>query len=99
MPGLDRLQQRLGGSDFEVVALSIDKGGRTDVEKFYRAFEINHLAVRVAGNSDDIRNAFVLYGIPTTFLLNRQGDLIGRMIGAANWDSDEMFRFLKNKIE
>ena len=35
MPALDRLQQRLGGPGFEVVALSIKSGGVSAVKRFY----------------------------------------------------------------
>src|SRR3546814_20276382 len=35
MPTLDRLQATLGGSDFEVVALSIDRAGMGGVDAFY----------------------------------------------------------------
>src|SRR3546814_20203764 len=35
MPTLDRLQARLGGPDFEVVALSIDRAGIAVVREFY----------------------------------------------------------------
>lgn len=34
MPSLDALQARLGGEGFEVVALSLDRGGRNVVEPF-----------------------------------------------------------------
>src|SRR3546814_14022824 len=35
MPTLDRLQERLGGQEFEVVALSIDRAGIGVVSEFY----------------------------------------------------------------
>jgi thiol-disulfide isomerase/thioredoxin len=35
MPTLDRLQERLGGPDFVVVALSVDNGGVEAVRRFY----------------------------------------------------------------
>jgi thiol-disulfide isomerase/thioredoxin len=35
MPTLDRLQEKLGGPDFEVVALSMDRAGPDIVKKFY----------------------------------------------------------------
>ncbi len=43
MPTLDRLQARLGGPDFEVVALSIDEGGMPVVQAFLRRAGIRHL--------------------------------------------------------
>jgi len=40
MPALDRLQGKLGGTDFEVVALSVDRAGMNAVEGFFRAFNM-----------------------------------------------------------
>ena len=47
MPALDRLQQTLGGPDFQVVALSIDGGGAAPVRRFYEEIGIQALAIYV----------------------------------------------------
>ena len=47
MPTLDSLQGRLGGEQFEVVALSIDHAGRDAVEEFYREIGIRHLQMYI----------------------------------------------------
>src|SRR3546814_1033360 len=44
MPTLDRLQERLGGPEFEVVALSIDRAGIGVVSEFYAEISVQHLA-------------------------------------------------------
>jgi thiol-disulfide isomerase/thioredoxin len=98
MPTLDRLQQQLGGPDFEVVALSVDKGGAEAVKRFYRNNAIQRLSVRVAANPETALAALGVYGLPTTLLIDRQSSEIARLIGAANWDSKDMIDFLKAKI-
>src|SRR6516162_1942038 len=47
MPALDRLQAAVGISDFEVVALSIDRGGLNTVRKFFAEVGIRNLAMYV----------------------------------------------------
>ena len=37
-------------------------------------------------------------GVPTTLLINREGQEIGRLIGAAEWDRPRMVEFLKATI-
>jgi thiol-disulfide isomerase/thioredoxin len=98
MPTLDRLQERLGGTDFQVVAVSIDKGAAEAVRKFYDRLGIRRLSVRVAVNSDELLAALGAYGVPTTLLVDRQSREIGRLVGSANWDSTEMIDFLKMRI-
>jgi thiol-disulfide isomerase/thioredoxin len=97
MPTLDRLQGQLGGPDFEVVALSIDRGGAETVRKFYAEVGIQHLAVRFdAAAEAPFKLAAV--GLPTTVLIDPKGQEIGRVIGPAKWDSPEMIDSLKATI-
>ena len=95
---MDRLQEQLGGPDFEVVALSVDKGGAEAVRRFYDQIGIRRLSVRVAADPDYLLAALGVYGVPTTLLVDRQSREIGRLVGPANWDSKEMIDFLKLKI-
>jgi thiol-disulfide isomerase/thioredoxin len=98
MASLDRLEAQLGGSNFEVVALSIDKGGAEAVRRFYRDYGIQRLPVRVAANPDALLAALGVYGVPTTLLIDPQSSEIARLVGPANWDSREMIDFLKLKV-
>lgn len=86
MPSLDRLQARLGSPGFEVVALSIDVSGLPGIKKFYKMLEIKALAMYV-DKSAASRIALKVKGMPTTLLIDREGREIGRVIGAAEWDS------------
>ena len=97
MPTLDRLQAQLGGPDFEVVTLSIDRGGIEAVRKFYAELGIQHLAAHVDPTSAAAGNLGVV-GLPTTLLIDGKGRELGRLIGPAEWDSPEMVAFLKAHI-
>lgn len=97
MPTLDRLQARLGGSDFQVVTLSIDRGGADAVRKFYANVGVKNLAINI-NSSAEATFKLGAVGLPTTLLINREGQEIGRLIGGAEWDSPEMVNFLKTTI-
>jgi len=88
MPALDRLQQKLGGPRFEVLALSIDSGGAAAVKRFYDEIGIRALAIHV-DSSISAMGALGIVGIPTTLLIDRQGREIGRRTGPAQWDGPE----------
>lgn len=96
MPSLDRLQGRLGGPGFEVVALSIDKGagGLPAVKAFYAALGLPNLRVY---NDPDGEAGFRIGapGVPTTLLLDREGREIGRVSGAADWDGPEAIALIR----
>jgi thiol-disulfide isomerase/thioredoxin len=89
MPTLDRLQAMLGGPDFEVVALSIDQGGVPVVKDFYEELELKALRIFV-DPSMTAPVALNTLGVPTTLLINREGQEIGRYTGPAEWDSPKV---------
>lgn len=88
MPTLDRLQSALGGADFEVVALSIDRRIDT-VRKFFAEIGIQKLAMYLDSSAKATRELGAI-GLPTTLLLDREGREIGRLIGPAEWDAPEI---------
>lgn len=84
MPSLDRLNAKRGGSDFEVVALSIDRDPDL-IDSFYQDFGIQTLKYYVDPTtrvSDTLRAP----GVPTTLIIDREGREIGRAMGPAAWD-------------
>jgi thiol-disulfide isomerase/thioredoxin len=97
MPTLDRLQARLGGERFQVVALSVDQQGATIARKFYDEFAIKALALYVDPTA---KAAFTLDapGLPVTLLIDRQGREIGRHLGAVKWDAPEVVERLQRAM-
>jgi thiol-disulfide isomerase/thioredoxin len=94
MPTLDRLQAKLGGPDFEVVALSIDQGGVAEVRKFYQEVGIKHLRIYNDPTTDaTARLSFI--GIPATLLIDRAGREVGRALGPAEWDAPEVVELIR----
>jgi thiol-disulfide isomerase/thioredoxin len=97
MPTLDRLQAALGSERFQVVALSIDRGGVAAVQKFYAQIGVRHLAFLI-DSTGRAGGTLGLIGLPGTLLIDPQGREIGRLIGPAEWDSPEMMAFLQSQI-
>jgi thiol-disulfide isomerase/thioredoxin len=94
MPALDRLQAALGGADFEVVALSLDRGGAAASQKFLTATGATKLALYV-DPSAKLANEFKAIGLPTTLLIGRDGREIGRLLGPAEWDAEDAKALIK----
>jgi thiol-disulfide isomerase/thioredoxin len=98
LPSLDRLQGALGGSSFEVVALSIDRAGLEPVRRFYEEVGVKVLAIYVDTSSKALRE-FGAIGLPTTVLIDREGRELGRLVGPAEWDAPDMMAFLRDRID
>ena len=86
MPALDRLQNSLGGSDFEVVAVSVDQGGMKPVEPFLARYQLSSLVPYLNPDASLFR-AFGEKSLPVTYIIGRDGRAVGRVEGAAEWDS------------
>jgi len=97
MPTLDRLQAELGGPDFEVVALSIDRAGIAVVDAFYAEIGVKNLA-RYIDDSGKVAQQLNALGLPTTLLLDREGREIARHVGPAAWDTPSMVAFFRRQL-
>lgn len=95
MPALDRLQAKLGGPRFEVVALSTDVGGVKAVREFYGSLKLQSLAVYIEGEGN-VLMTLGAPGIPTTLLIDADGREIGRYVGAADWESETFEKVLRS---
>jgi thiol-disulfide isomerase/thioredoxin len=88
MPALDRLQGNLGGKDFAVVLVSQDRGGANVVDPFFAKLGLGNLTTYLDPKST-VGHAFGVAGLPTSFLIDRDGTVLGRVDGAAAWDGAE----------
>jgi thiol-disulfide isomerase/thioredoxin len=86
MPALDRLQSEMGGKDFTVVAVSTDRQGIKKSAPFYRRAGIKNLGL-YNDTRGSLLDAFHGKSLPVTVLLDREGRMVGRIEGAARWDS------------
>ncbi len=97
MPDLDKLQTRLGGPEFMVVALSSDRKGLAVVRKFYREHNIQNLDTFIDKTSA-VQRAFGVYGLPTSVLIDARGREVGRLVGPAEWVSADAIALINEVI-
>jgi thiol-disulfide isomerase/thioredoxin len=98
LPTLDKLQAELGGAKFEVVAVSVDLRGIDKVGPFWKEKGYKHLAIRLDQRSAMMK-AFGTRGLPTTFLVDHEGNVVGYLEGHADWASPEAKALMRYYIE
>jgi cytochrome c biogenesis protein CcmG, thiol:disulfide interchange protein DsbE len=85
MPSMERLYRRLGGPDFRVLAVSIDEDGDSVVTAFARemgvTFDILH------DRTGAIKPAYQATGVPESWVINRDGVIIKKVVGPSEWDA------------
>lgn len=85
MPSMQALYDSLAGRGFRIAAISIDEGSPEDVVAFAQklglTFDILH------DRSGTVERLYQTTGVPESFLLDRRGILVKRVIGAHDWSS------------
>ena len=97
MPSLAALQRRFGSKDFEVVAISVDRGGAKVAQQFLEETQSRLLRLYVDPSAKSIETITAL-GLPATVLIDREGKEIGRLLGPADWTSPEAYRLINLAI-
>ena len=97
MPSLDRLQAELADRGFKIVALSIDRAGAKVVTPFMKSLELESLEAFLDPKGK-VSQAFVVTGLPATYLIDSHGCLVGGMQGPAEWDSPEALALIEHYL-
>ena len=85
MPAMEKLNEHLAGTDLRIVAVSVDKDGPDVVMKF-----VNNLGLHfdvLQDQSGDIQRTLQTTGVPESFVIDRNGVIIKKVIGAEQWDA------------
>jgi len=86
MPSMQTLYDSLATRGFKIAAISIDEGSPEDVtafaEKFGLTFDILH------DRSGQVERLYQTTGVPESFLLDRDGVIVKRIISAHDWNSE-----------
>lgn len=98
MPGLNGVQRKLGGESFQVLPISMDRGGPLTVDLFMREHALRHLPI-LLDYRGQISTKLRPLGLPFTVLIDRDGYEIGRGLGEVQWDTEEGLSLLKAYIE
>jgi len=95
MPHLSTMQARYEKQGLTVIGMSVDESGVQNVRRF-----ANQLGVKftLAMANDEILDAYgPIRSIPTTFFINRKGDIVRRVVGYI--DGDTMEDYVKEILE
>jgi thiol-disulfide isomerase/thioredoxin len=102
MPALEGLQTRLGGANFEVVAINIDTRDPEKPKNFLKEANLTRLdyfSDQKAKVFQDLKQVGRALGMPTSVLVDGQGCEIGTIAGPAEWGSDDAIKLIKAALQ
>jgi thiol-disulfide isomerase/thioredoxin len=102
MPALQGLQTRLGGTNFEVVAINIDTRDPEKPKNFLNEAHLTRLdffSDQKAKVFQDLKQIGRALGMPTSVLVDGQGCEIATIAGPAEWDSDDGIKLITAALQ
>jgi peroxiredoxin len=97
MPSMEKLYQKLKGEKFEILAVSVDTSGLKVVDLFIKTHQLTFpVLIDSAGT---IGAAYATTGIPESFIVNKKGILIKKIIGPLDWIQPEVLRFFHDLMQ
>lgn len=97
IPSMMKLNSLMTGKPFQMVAVSIDEGGKSTIESFFK--ETGFLLPTYLDISGEAPKAYGVTGVPETFIIDKQGIVVKKIIGGLAWDSPEVILFLEGLMK
>lgn len=85
MPAMQHLFEKFGPRGFRVAAISVDLGNEDEVRQFADARGLSFDILQ--DQTPAVQDAYETTGVPESFLLDRDGVILKRVIGAYPWDA------------
>lgn len=103
MPALNRLAASTGNTDFVVLPIAIDDGGKSAIRIFYHRLGLTHLGIYVdphqeVGSFDQDNHGhaiFPLHVLPTTYFIDPSGRIAGYVPGVVRWNSEKVVELIR----
>ena len=87
MPSMETLYQRLKSRGLELLAVDLDED-KASVQQFIRNGRFTFPVLLDEGGK--IGSKYVISAIPTSFIIDREGKIVGKVIGSISWDNPKV---------
>lgn len=97
IPSMMKLNSAMSGKPFQMLAVSIDEGGKPSLEEFFKS-----TGFTLPTYMDQANAAGKIYGItgvPESFLIDKKGIIVKKIIGPVEWDSPEVKAFIEELLK
>lgn len=96
MPLMEKLHKRFKDRDFAVVAVNLRESA-TRVKNFFDEYKLTFTAL--LDSKGKIGPRFGVRAVPTTFILDKDGGIIGKVFGSREWTSQKSIALFEHLIQ
>jgi len=93
MPSMEKLYQEMKGQPFEMLAVSIDILGAKAVAPFMAELKLSFPAL--LDPQGTLERQYGTTGVPESFIIDKEGIIAAKVIGARDWTAPDAVQFLK----
>jgi len=102
MPELAELKTKMGGADFDVLAINIDRSNHEVIKSFLQEAKAGNLALyrdQTMEIFQDVRRQGLARGLPVTLVIDPQGCLLASYNGSAPWANEDALTFIRAAVK
>lgn len=96
MPAMEKLYRELGPKGLRIIAVSIDEGSTDDVRQFAKEYGLTFDILQ--DKTGDIQRAYQTTGVPESFLLDKKGVIVKKVLSAHPWSSPSNQRIVADLL-
>ncbi len=96
MPSMQRLQDKYQDQDFEILAVNMGEDSTT-IEIFLQKMSVNFPVLLDSDGA--ILKQWKIFAFPTTFLIDKEGNITYALFGGLEWDSPEAVVVVEELIQ
>jgi thiol-disulfide isomerase/thioredoxin len=93
MPHMEKLHQKFKNKEFEMVAINLQEPV-SPLKQFFKDYKLSFTAL--LDSDGEVGAHFRITAIPTTFILNREGIIVGKIMGPREWDGKKAFALFEH---
>ncbi len=97
IPSMMKLNSFMAGKPFQMVAVSIDEGGKPHIDSFFK--ETGFFLPTYLDATANSTKLYGITGVPESFIIDKQGVLVKKVIGGFAWDSPEAVAFIEGLMK
>lgn len=97
IPSMMKLNSLMTGKQFQMVAVSVDEGGKPAIESFFK--ESGFSLPTYLDVSGAATKSYGITGVPESFIIDKKGILVKKIVGGFAWNSPESVSFFEGLMK
>ena len=97
VPSMANLNRLMAGKPFQMLAISIDQEGKQAIEAFFSRAGVTLPALLDSNGA--IGKLYGITGVPETFIVDRKGVIMKKVVGGLDWSAPEVVAFLNDAMK